>query len=148
MEVILLKDLDKVGDKHEVVTVKNGYGRNYLIPKGVALIANAKNLSKLEDLRAKEAAEEAAKLDVYKEMATAFEGKTLKIGAKSGTSGKIFGSITNIQIANAIKEQLELDVERRKISLPDSIKELGTYTAVINLHPEVSVNLDFEVIKD
>lgn len=144
MDIILLADLDKVGDKHEVVTVKNGYGRNYLIPQGLALIANATNMKKLDDLKAKEEAAEAAKVDVYKEIATALEGKTLKIGAKAGTSGKIFGSVTSIQIVQALKEQFDVEVLRKKVSLED-IKEVGTYTATLNLHPEVVVELPIEV---
>ncbi len=144
MDIILLADLDKVGDKHEVVTVKNGYGRNYLIPQGLALIANATNMKKLDDLKAKEEAAEAAKVDVYREIATALEGKTLKIGAKAGTSGKIFGSVTTIQIVQALKEQFDVEVLRKKVSLED-IKEVGSYTATLNLHPEVVVELPIEV---
>ena len=144
MDIILLADLDKVGDKHEVVTVKNGYGRNYLIPQGLALIANATNMKKLDDLKAKEDAAEAAKVDVYKDIATKLEGKTLNIGAKAGTSGKIFGSVTTIQIVQALKEQFNVEVLRKKVSLED-IKEIGSYTATLNLHPEVVVELPIEV---
>ena len=144
MDIILLADLDKVGDKHEVVTVKNGYGRNYLIPQGLALIANATNMKKLDDLKAKEDAAEAAKVDVYKDIATKLEGKTLNIGAKAGTSGKIFGSVTTIQIVQALKEQFDVEVLRKKVSLED-IKEVGSYTATLNLHPEVVVALPIEV---
>ncbi|MFK8008104.1 MAG: 50S ribosomal protein L9 [Saprospiraceae bacterium] len=144
MDIILLADLDKVGDKHEVVTVKNGYGRNYLIPQGLALIANATNMKKLDDLKAKEDAAEAAKVDVYKDIATKLEGKTLNIGAKAGTSGKIFGSVTTIQIVQALKEQFDVEVLRKRVSLED-IKEVGTYTATLNLHPEVVVELPIEV---
>ncbi|MFK7774239.1 MAG: 50S ribosomal protein L9 [Saprospiraceae bacterium] len=144
MDIILLADLDKVGDKHEVVTVKNGYGRNFLIPQGLALIANATNMKKLDDLKAKEDAVEAAKVDVYKDIATKLEGKTLNIGAKAGTSGKIFGSVTTIQIVQALKEQFDVEVLRKKVSLED-IKEVGSYTATLNLHPEVVVELPIEV---
>ncbi len=148
MEIILLKDVDKVGDKYEVVTVKNGYGRNYLIPQKVGVIANATNLKKLDDLKAKEDAEIAARLSEFQELADQLKDKTLKIGAKSGTSGKIFGSITSAQIANALAEQLNIEVERRKVALPDDIKTLGTYTAVLNLHPEVDSKIDFEVVAE
>ncbi len=144
MDIILLADLDKVGDKHEVVTVKNGYGRNFLIPQGLALIANATNMKKLDDLKAKEDAVEAAKVDVYKDIATKLEGKTLKIGAKAGTSGKIFGSVTTIQIVQALKEQFDVEILRKRVSLED-IKEVGSYTATLNLHPEVVVALPIEV---
>lgn len=147
MDIILLTDIDKVGDKHDVVSVKNGYGRNYLIPQGLAIIANANNMKKLEDLKAKEAAAEAAKVDEYKAMAAKLEGQTLKIGAKAGTSGKIFGSVNAIQISQALVEQFSLEVPRKKITLED-VKELGEYTATLNLHPEVVSELKVEVVAE
>ena len=148
MDIILLKDLDKVGDKYEIVTVKDGYGRNFLIPQKIAVIANAVNLKKLDEIKAKEEAEIAARLSEFQDLAKQLEGKVLKIGAKSGTSGKIFGSITSVQISNALAEQLNMEIERRKISLPDDIKTLGTYTAVLNLHPEVDSKVEFEVVAE
>ena len=148
MDVILLKDLEKVGYKHDVVKVKNGFGRNYLIPKKLAVIANAINMKKLDKIKEEDLAKEAARLGEYQEVAKQLEGKTLKLGVKAGTSGKIFGSVTNVQIMNAIKEQFELDIERRKIVLTESIKEIGSYTANIELHPELSVELPFELVKE
>lgn len=148
MEIILLTDIDKVGYKHEVVTVKNGYGRNFLIPKGVALIANSTNMRRLEDLRRREDKKEMNLLGHYQDIATQLEGKTLKIGAKAGTSGKIFGSVTNIQIAQALKEQFSIEVERRKIHLPDDVKSIGAYIVELRLHPQVTSKLNFEVIAE
>ena len=147
MDLILLKDVDNLGYKHDVINVKNGYGRNYLIPYGFGVIANKTNKEKLDKILEKISAEENAKLDLYKEMAAKLAGNTLKVPAKAGTSGKIFGSVTNIQIARALKEQLELDVERKKIDFPN-ITNLGTYTATINFHPEVSGDIDFELVVD
>ncbi len=148
MDIILLKDLDKVGDKYDVVTVKDGYGRNYLIPQKMAVIANATNMKKLDDLKAKEEAERAARLSEFQEIADKLKDVTLKIGAKSGTSGKIFGSITSIQIANALQEQQNVEIERRRVKLPEDIKTLGEYTAVLDLHPEVQANVNFEVVSE
>ncbi len=148
MNIILLKDIDSLGDKHELVTVKNGYGRNYLIPRGLALIANAQNKSKLNEIIAKDEAERAARLNEFKEIAAKLKDVTLVIPAKSGTSGKIFGSVTSLQIANKLREDHEIEVERRRITLPDEIKTLGTYTAVLNLHSEVECKVNFEVIKE
>ncbi len=148
MDIILLKDLDKVGDKYQVVTVKDGYGRNYLIPQKMAVIANATNMKKLDDLKAKEEAERAARLSEFQEVANKLVGQTLRIGAKSGTSGKIFGSITSIQLASALKEQFGVEIERRRVNLPEDISTLGTYTAVLDLHPEVQANVDFEVVAE
>ncbi|MEO1513611.1 MAG: 50S ribosomal protein L9 [Bacteroidota bacterium] len=148
MDVILLENIDKVGGKHEVVTVKNGYARNYLIPQKLALIANDTNLRRLADLRRRESAMANKKLEEYRAIAEKLENFTLKIGAKAGTSGKIFGSVTNIQMAIALKEQLDVEVDRRKIQMPEEVKELGSYAAVVNLHDEVQPELKFEVIAD
>lgn len=148
MEIILLKDLDKVGDKYQIVTVKNGYGRNYLIPQKIAVIANAVNLKKLDDIKAKENSEIAARLSEFQEIADQLKGQKLTIGAKSGTSGKIFGSITSVQIANALMDQLNIDIERRKISFSEEVKTLGTYVAILNLHPQVDSKIEFEVVSE
>lgn len=148
MEIILLKDVEKLGYKHDVVTVKNGYGRNYLIPQGMAVIANATNKGKLENILADIEAKETAKLDDYKALAEKLEGQTLKIGVKAGTSGKIFGSVTNLQVANALVEQFESEVERKKIVLDDNIKEVGTYEVTLQLHKEVAANMNIELIAE
>ena len=148
MQIILLKDLDNVGDKHEVVTVKNGYGRNFLIPQKLAVIANPTNMKKLDALKAEEAAKEAARIDEYKTMVGQLEGKILRVGVKAGTTGKIFGSVTRIQLSQAIKEQFDLDIPRKKIVLPEDVKEVGTYIADINFNEEVSTKLDFELIAE
>ncbi|MFN8279890.1 MAG: 50S ribosomal protein L9 [Saprospiraceae bacterium] len=148
MQIILTKDVEKLGDKHDVVNVKPGFGRNYLIPQGFAVPASDTNLRVLKELMRQEEARENKKLNEYKEIASQIEGLNLKIGAKSGTSGKIFGSVTNVQIANALKEQAGIDVERKKIKLPDEVKELGEYTAQIELHKQVIAPLKFEVVAD
>lgn len=138
--------MENLGSKHELITVKSGYGRNYLIPKGMAIIANKTNLAKLNHLRKQEDLRESKKLGDYQEMASKIQAEVLKIGAKAGTSGKIFGSVTNIQIAQAIKEVLNLDVDRKKIVIQEEVKNLGTYQANINFHPEVSCVVNFEVV--
>ena len=148
MEIILLQDVEHVGYKHELVTVKDGYGRNYLIPQGLALIANGANKARLKELQRREESMEAKRLGEYQEMAGKLDGQVLKIGAKAGTSGKIFGSVTTIQVANALKEQFDLEVERRKIQLPDDVKELGSYKMVLNLHKEVQPEVTFEVVAE
>lgn len=148
MQLILLKDVEKVGERFEIVTVRDGYGRNYLIPQGLAKVANKTNLAQLEEIKRQEAELEAARLSEYRELATQLASQTLRIGAKAGTSGKIFGSVTNVQIAAAIKEQLDIDIERKKIHVPDDIKELGSYEAEIILHKEVPAKVTFEVIAE
>jgi len=148
MEIILLKDLDKVGDKHTIVTVKNGFGRNYLIPQGLAIIANATNRVRLDELKKDEEAEEAKLVGTYQEIADKLKGQVIKIGAKAGTSGKIFGSVTNVQIAQALKDQFDVDIARKKIDIPDEVKTIGSYKAVLTLHKEVVSEIDIEVVEE
>ncbi len=148
MQVILIKDVDKLGDKHDVVSVKPGFGRNYLIPQGFAVSASDANLRTLKELVRQDEARENKKLNQYKEIAAKIETLNLKIGAKSGTSGKIFGSVTNVQIAAALKDQAEIEIERKKVKLPEEIKELGEYVAQIELHKQVVAPLKFEVVAD
>ena len=148
MEIILLKDIDKVGDKHEIVTVKNGYGRNYLIPKGLAIIANEKNRQRLDQLVQEEEAKEAELVGHYQTIADKLTDQVIKIGAKAGTSGKIFGSVTNVQIAQALKEQFDLEIARKKIEIPEEVKTLGSYKVLLNLHKEVTAEVDFEVVEE
>ena len=148
MEIILLKDIDKVGDKHEIVKVKPGYARNYLIPQGMAIVANKDNRSRLDELKRKEAELEEARMAEFEAVAQQLEGQVLKIGAKAGTSGKIFGSVTNVQIAAALKEQFDLDIDRKKIIMPEEVKTLGTYTATLDLHRKVQPEVSFEVVAE
>ena len=148
MDVILLQDVEKVGDKHTIVSVKKGFGRNYLIPKGLAILANETNRSRLDELKQKEAEEESALLAEFQALAAKLEGQVLKIGAKAGTSGKIFGSVTNVQLAQALKDQLDIDVDRRKVFMPEEIKELGSYHAQLDLHPKVEAKVYFEVFAE
>ncbi|MEM6769723.1 MAG: 50S ribosomal protein L9 [Bacteroidota bacterium] len=148
MQVIMLKDVDKVGDKHEVITVKDGFGRNYLLPRGLAIIANASNMGRLNEMIRREEAQEQKKLDVYQDIAKQLDGKTLKVGAKAGTSGRIFGSITQLQVKNHLQEQFGVEVERKKIALPEDAKEIGSYTLTLNLHPQVVKEMTMEIVAE
>ena len=148
MEIILLKDIDTLGERHELVKVKPGYARNFLIPSKLALVANATNRAKLDKLRSEEAAHEAERISDFKVLAAKLEGQSLRIGAKAGTTGKIFGSVTSVQIMQALKDQMGIDVIRKKIELPEEVKVLGTYTANINFHPEVHATVKFEVVEE
>jgi large subunit ribosomal protein L9 len=146
MEIILLKNIEKVGVKFDIVNVKAGYGRNYLIPQKLAIVANERNRNNLESFKRQEAAKLGKRLDEFKAVADKLKGQVLKMEVKAGTSGKIFGSVTNIQLARALKEQLEIEVDRHNILLPESIKMLGAYTASLDLHPEVDAKFDFVVV--
>lgn len=148
MEIILLKDVDKVGDKFEIVSVKNGFGLNYLIPQKLGVIANDSNKKRRAEMIRREEAYAEKMLDEYQELADKLNNIVLKIGAKSGTSGKIFGSVTNVQIAQALKDQEGIDIERRKISLDEDVKQLGTYSANLNLHKSIDSRIHFEVVKE
>lgn len=149
MEVILLQDVPKLGYADEIVNVKNGYALNYLIPQGLAIMATPSNRKVLaENLR-----QRAFKLEKIKnqalEMAQKLEGLKVRIGAKASSTGKIFGSVNAIQIAEAIKDQHGIEVDRKRIVVDgDHVKELGTYTAIINLHKEVKAKIEFEVFAE
>lgn len=148
MEIILLKDMDNLGLAKSVVSVKAGYARNYLIPQGFAIIANRANLNSLkQEIQLQQ--ERAQKiLDAANELAAKFAESTIKIPAKSGTSGKIFGSISSVQIAKAIQDTFDMEIDRKKIKLPSEVKMLGTYTAFVTLHKEVHAEMKFEVYDD
>jgi len=148
MNIILKQDVDMLGSKFDVVTVKDGYARNFLIPQGLAVAATASNI-KVNDEVIRQQAHKAAKA---KEAATAIadklEGLSLKLGAKAGESGKIFGSVNSIQLADAI-QAAGFDVERKQISLADdTIKELGAYECTVKLHKDVVVTVKFEVVAE
>jgi large subunit ribosomal protein L9 len=148
MQVILKKDVDNLGNAHEEVKVRDGYGRNYLIPNGLAVVANASN-RKIAAEEFKQTARRRERLMAeLRDVAAKLEGKTVKVGAKVGQSDKIFGSITNIQLADAIKKQLGVELERKHISVPDDIRSLGSYQARISLHREVALDLTFEVVEE
>lgn len=148
MDIILLKDLDNLGEKFDVVTVKPGYGRNYLIPQKLAIVANKDNMSRLDDHKAREAEKEAGIVAEYETMKEKIESKTLTIGAKAGTSGKIFGSVTNVQLGQALETELGVDVDRRIIHIEEEVKTLGEYVAEVRLHKKVVANLKFEVVSE
>jgi large subunit ribosomal protein L9 len=144
MEIILLQDLEKVGEKYQTVKVKDGYGNNFLIPQGKAVVANDSNRRKYASIiRALDKREE-ARLGEYKGIASQLEGKTVTITAKAGNSGKLFGSVDAIQIAAAIKAQLGIDIERKKV-VCEPLKELGTHVASVVLHREVSAQVNVEI---
>jgi large subunit ribosomal protein L9 len=148
MNIILLEHIEKVGAKHDVVKVKDGYGRNYLIPNGLAIVANKPNLARLEGMKKQSAKKEAANVEMYKGLAAKLNGVTVKITAKAGESGRLFGSVTNQHMVTAMKEQCGVDVEKRIVEMPEEVKELGSYTATVRFHPEVVQEVAFEVVAE
>ena len=145
MEIILLQDVNKLGQKDDIVNVKDGYGRNFLIPRGYAVQASSSEKKMhTENLRQRAHKEEKIKI-AAQEIATKMAGLKIVVGAKTSTSGKIFGSVNTIQIAESLKEK-GFDIDRKNITLPeDQIKEVGSYKAIIKLHREVRVEVEFEI---
>ena len=148
MEIILLQDVETLGDQNEQVTVKAGYARNYLIPQGLAAVANDSNQKVAAEKRKQADRREELMMSQLQTIVDALKNNVIKIGAKVGTSGKIFGSVTTLQLADAIKKQLGLKIDRKKITLPDDIKELGSYTAEVDLHKDVKVEISLEVVAE
>ena len=148
MEIILKKDHKGLGYKNDIVQVKNGYGRNFLIPQGIAVLATDSN----KKMQAEEIKQSSFKEQKLRTEATANAEKlatvTVKVGAKAGESGKIFGSVTNIQIAEALKKA-GFDVERKNIEMNEEhIKTLGNYSATVRLFKEISATVNFEVVAE
>ncbi len=148
MQVILIQDVDNLGGRNELVTVKNGYARNYLIPQKFAIEGTPSNLKKLEETLKVKAKKEAAMLAEIKKVIEVITSSPLKLGAKTGTSGKIFGSVTSLQIARAIRDQKGYEVDRKRITLNDDVKELGTYKASIDFGGGHVTEVEFEVVAE
>jgi large subunit ribosomal protein L9 len=149
MEVILKQDVPNVGYTNDKLNVKPGFARNYLIPKGLAILATESNKKILaENLKQKAHKAEKIKMGA-EELAKSLKDITVKIGAKAAESGRIFGSVNAIQIAQALKDQFNFDVDRKKIHVDqEHIKELGSYKAKINLHKEIQIEINFEVFAE
>lgn len=149
MEVILIQDIQNLGFTDDLIKVKDGYARNYLIPQGYAILATEAKKKMLAETK-KQRAFKAEKIRKEAEfMAGKIEGLTLRILTKASEKGTIFGSVNTIVVANALKEQHNIDVDRKKIIIAeDHIKELGNYTAQVQLHKDFKVNINLEVIAE
>lgn len=148
MQVILIQDVNNLGGANELVTVKNGYGRNYLIPQKMAVEANPSNLKMLEERKKQQAKKEAKLMAEINSVIAALQAGAISLGAKTGTSGKIFGSVTSVQIARAIREQKGYEIDRRRISIIDEVKELGTHRAKIDFGNGNETEIEFEVVAE
>jgi len=148
MNVILKQDMPNLGHKDDIVAVKNGYARNYLIPKGFAINATAQNKKVHEEILRQRAHKEAQLKEAALKQAEELKKVSLTIGAKTSTKGKIFGSVNTIQIAEALIEK-GFDIDRKNISIKDDlIKEIGSYSATVKLHKEVLVDIPFEIVSE
>lgn len=148
MEIILKQDMPGLGHKDDIVTVKDGYGRNFLIPKGMAILATPTS-RKIHSENLKQRAHKEANIRAEaEELAKKMEEVKITIGAKTSTSGKIFGSINTVQIAEALQQQ-GFDVDRKNITLPgDIVKEVGKYVAIVKLHRDIKAEVQFEIVAE
>jgi large subunit ribosomal protein L9 len=148
MQVILIQDVDNLGGRNELVTVKNGYARNYLIPQKFAVEANPSNLKQLQERQKVAKKKEDKMLAEINSVIAALKASAIRLTAKTGTSGKIFGSITSLQIARAIRDQKGYEIDRKRISITDDVKELGTHKASIDFGNGNSTEIEFEVVAE
>ena len=148
MKVILLEDVKSLGKKGEVVNVSDGYARNFVLPKKLGVEANSANMNdlKLQKANAEKVAQE--QLDAAKELAALLETKEVVLKMRSGEGGKAFGSISSKEIAAAAKQQCALELDKKKIQLPEAIKALGVYEVNIKLHPKVTGKLKVKVVEE
>ncbi|MCI7106680.1 MAG: 50S ribosomal protein L9 [Lachnospiraceae bacterium] len=148
MKIILLEDVKALGKKGEIVTVSDGYARNAILPKKLGVEATSKNLNdlKLQNQHADKVAAE--NLEHAKELAKTVETQKVVVKIKTGEGGKIFGSISTKEIAQAAKEQTGLDLDKKKMQLSDPIKALGTYEVSVKLHPKVTAKLSVQVVEE
>ena len=145
MKVILLEDVNSLGKKGEIVNVNDGYARNFILPKKLGLEATSKNLNdlKLQKQNDEKVAQE--KLDAAKALAEEIKEKSITVKIQAGVEGKVFGSISSKEIATEAKKQLNMDIDKKKIVIPDAIKSLGTYNVNIKLHKDVTATLTVKV---
>ena len=145
MKVILLEDVKSLGKKGEIVNVNDGYARNFILPKKLGLEATSKNLNdlKLQKQNDEKVAQE--KLDAAKALAEKIKEKSITVKIQAGVEGKVFGSISSKEIATEAKKQLKMDIDKKKIVIPDAIKSLGTYNVNIKLHKDVTATLAVKV---
>ena len=147
MKLILKKDVAKLGEKDQVVEVKDGYGRNFLIPQGKAVLATVSQLKMLEETKKQRVAKEKELVSNARKLADELEGREVGIEVKAGSNGKIFGSITTMQIAVKLAD-MGYEIDRKSIELKEEIKQLGSYTAMLNLYKSVNAQINLEVIQE
>ena len=145
MKVILLQDVKSLGKKGEIVNVNDGYARNFILPKKLGLEANGKNMNDLKLQKNNEAKVAKEHLEAAKELAKQLEAGKVEVAIKVGEGGKVFGSVSNKEIAAEVKKQLGLEIDKKKVQLTDALKTLGTHKVPVKLHPEVTAEVTVEV---
>ena len=147
MKIILLKDDKKLGKKGDTIEVSEGYARNYILPQKIGIEANAKNMNDLKLRKAHEDKVAKEQLDAAKKLAAELEPKQILIRMKAGEGGKAFGSVSSKEIAVACRDQYGIDIDKKKIQLPENIKSFGAYEVSVKLHPQVTGKLTVKVIE-
>ena len=148
MNVILTKDIDKLGEVNDIVKVKPGYARNFLIPKGLAIYATEVSVKIVTETKKQQEQKRQKMLDELQLIADKLKASSLEVGAKVGTSGKIFGAVTTHQLTEALKKVVDVDIDRKQVTILDEVKNIGKYKAKVVLHKEVEVELEFEVVPE
>jgi large subunit ribosomal protein L9 len=148
MQVILIQDVNNLGGANEVVTVKNGYARNFLIPQKLAVEASSSNIKQLAERLKQIKKKEDKMLAELNKVVAALQSGPLTIGAKTGTTGKIFGSVTTVQVSKAIREQKGYEIDRRRIQLLDDIKELGSFKAKVDFGNGNETEISLEIVAE
>ena len=145
MKVILLEDVKKLGKKGEIIEVSDGYARNYLLPQKLAIPATNTNINTVSQQKASEERKQKRMLEEAQMLAAQMSKLEVTIGVKSGEGGKLFGSVTGKDIADALKQQHSVDIDKRKVDVKDAIKSVGTYPVSIKIHPEVSTKIQVHI---
>ena len=145
MKVVLRADVDNLGNKGDIVDVADGYARNYLVPRGLALKASPGSQKQADAMRRNREARDSREREAAQALAAQFEGRTITIKARAGAEGKLFGSVTSVDVADAVQKQTGAEIDRRKINLDEPLKELGGVDLQVRLHADVLANLHVEV---
>lgn len=147
MKVILLKDEKKLGKKGDIIEVSEGYAKNYILPKKIGAEANATNMNNLKLQKANEAKVAQQQLDDAKNLARELESKLVTVKMKAGEGGRAFGSVSSKEIAAAVKEQHDLNIDKKKIQLPETLKTFGNHEINVKLHPQVTAKLNVKIVE-
>ncbi len=148
MKIVLRSDVDHLGRKGDLLEVADGYARNYLVPRGLAMKATRGVVAQAEAMRRSRAARDTRDQEAAEELASRLQATPIRVGARAGEGGKLFGSVTSADLADAVRSQAGIDLDRRAIELGEPLKELGTFEVAVRLHPNVTVALSVEVISE
>jgi large subunit ribosomal protein L9 len=148
VKIVLRSDVDHLGRKGDLLEVADGYARNYLVPRGLAMKATRGVVAQAEAMRRSRAARDTRDQEAAEELASRLQATPIRVGARAGEGGKLFGSVTSADLADAVRSQAGIDLDRRAIELGEPLKELGTFEVAVRLHPNVTVALSVEVISE